>query len=75
MPSFGAEVVAFRERIGQHQAAFARTLGISVSYLNDIEHARRRPTPAICGKLAALDDGDAPERWHELGARTVGWDV
>lgn len=49
----GARVRARRERIGLRQAEVARRAGISASYLNLIEHDRRRVGPDLLPRLAA----------------------
>lgn len=49
----GARIRARRERIGLRQAEVARRAGISASYLNLIEHDRRRVGPDLLPRLAA----------------------
>lgn len=50
-----------RERAGFSKSEFARAAGISPSYVTDMEHGRRTPSPAILARMAdALDvDPDA----------------
>jgi predicted transcriptional regulator/DNA-binding XRE family transcriptional regulator len=72
----GARVRAERERLGLRQGDLARRAGISASYLNLIEHDRRRIGDALLERLAlalgveagALSDGAAQGRVDELRA-------
>ncbi len=60
----GSKLRALREARGIAQAAFARGLGISGSYLSQIEHDDRPLTPALLERLEAL----FPLEWEELAA-------
>jgi transcriptional regulator with XRE-family HTH domain len=72
----GARVRAERERLGLRQGDLARRAGISASYLNLIEHDRRRIGEGLLARLAqalgvgaeALSDGTASGRIEELRA-------
>jgi DNA-binding transcriptional regulator YiaG len=44
---FGFEIRIARLKIGQTQKEFARTLGISRSYLSDIENGRKHPSERL----------------------------
>jgi transcriptional regulator with XRE-family HTH domain len=76
---FGNHVIALRERLRLGQTALAHQLGVSQSYLCDVEKGRRNPTPHVCDKLAEADDmGIWPVRryrWHVWGAVAKGWRV
>ncbi len=54
----GARVRERRLALGLRQADVARSLGISGSYLNLIEHDRRRIGPAVLDRLAVLLEVD-----------------
>jgi predicted transcriptional regulator/transcriptional regulator with XRE-family HTH domain len=61
----GNRLRQLREERGLRQAELARELGLSSSYLNQIEHDRRPLTPAVLLRLTALlglaGDAFAPE--------------
>lgn len=64
----GARVRDLRKRLGIAQAALAHRLGVSVSYLSQIENEERPLTPPV---LIALTR-EFPEQWGELdGDRDV----
>lgn len=46
-------IIATREAMGMHAAAFARHCGLSPSALNNYEMATRRPSVDAAGKIAA----------------------
>lgn len=55
-PLTGSRIREARARAGLRQADLARSAGVSASYLNLIEHGRRRLTPDILDRMAlALD--------------------
>lgn len=72
----GSRVRAARERQGLRQADLARRAGISASYLNLIEHNRRKVAPGLLARLArelgvapgSLEDADAAGRVEEVRA-------
>lgn len=76
----GARIRQQREKLGMRQAELARLAGVSASYLNLIEHGRRRIGGklllAIAGVLdlepATLTEGEDPARLAHL--RTVARD-
>jgi len=49
-----ADVPAIRARLGLSQAAFARKLGVTRSYLCDLEKNRKTVSPAKAAKFARL---------------------
>jgi XRE family transcriptional regulator, fatty acid utilization regulator len=59
----GARVRDLRKRLGLPQAAMAERLGVSVSYLSQIENEERPLTPPV---LIALTR-EFPQEWGELG--------
>lgn len=59
----GARVRDLRKRLGLPQAAMAERLGVSVSYLSQIENEERPLTPPV---LIALTR-EFPEQWGDLG--------
>ncbi|MCP3729024.1 short-chain fatty acyl-CoA regulator family protein [Sphingomonas sp. MG17] len=59
----GARVRDLRKRLAIPQAAMAQRLGVSVSYLSQIENEERPLTPPV---LIALTR-EFPEQWGELG--------
>lgn len=56
------------------QKEFARDVGISPSYLNDLLSGGRGPNPDLCDLIANGDETLA-KRLHKLGARAVGWRI
>ncbi|MEO0359243.1 MAG: helix-turn-helix transcriptional regulator, partial [Pseudomonadota bacterium] len=52
----GARVRAKRLKIGLKQAALAQDIGISATYLNLIEHGKRRISPSVLDRLAVCLD-------------------
>lgn len=55
---FGLRVKARREELGYSQRAFAAKVGMSHSYIGDVEVGRRNVTLETVGRLAAgLDVG------------------
>ncbi len=60
----GSQVSDLRKARGLAQQALARQLGISASYLSQIEHDERPLTGPLIDRLAGL----FPLDWHELGA-------
>ncbi|MDF0489865.1 short-chain fatty acyl-CoA regulator family protein [Sphingomonas sp. H39-1-10] len=58
----GHELRALRDRLGISQAAMAARIGLSVSYLSQIESGHRPLTPRV---LAALSS-EAPAHWAPL---------
>jgi hypothetical protein len=60
----GHRVRDLRKRLGLPQAALATRLGVSVSYLSQIENEERPLTPAV---LVALSR-EFPEQWGEVGS-------
>lgn len=72
----GSRVRAARERQGLRQADLARRAGISASYLNLIEHNRRKVAPGLLARIArelgvapgSLADADAAGRVEEVRA-------
>jgi predicted transcriptional regulator/DNA-binding XRE family transcriptional regulator len=67
----GRKVRALRTRAGLSQAALAERLGISSSYLNLIEHDRRRLTAGLLVRLAQVLDLDLRSLSSGLDARLV----
>lgn len=59
----GTRVRDLRKRIALSQAAMAQRLGLSVSYLSQIENQERPLTPPVLIALAR----EFPEQWGELG--------
>ncbi len=49
-----ARGLSLRELGGRLTGGGRRPRGVSAQFLNDIEHDRRRPSPALAGELAAL---------------------
>jgi predicted transcriptional regulator/transcriptional regulator with XRE-family HTH domain len=73
----GLRLAKLRESSGFTQAALAQALGISASYLNQIERNKRPLTPSIqqrlgdvLGNIAELFDFDHPGALHEALAET-----
>ena len=60
----GAKVRDLRKRLALPQAAMAERLGVSVSYLSQIENEERPLTPPV---LIALTR-EFPEQWGDVGA-------
>jgi transcriptional regulator with XRE-family HTH domain len=52
MDSLGSYIRTFRTKRGINARDLARQLGISNSYLSDIEYDRRRPAPHLLEKIA-----------------------
>lgn len=58
------------------QQKLAKLLGISATYLSDIEAGRRKPSVAVVTKLCNLPtEGKMREFWHRAAARACGWEV
>ena len=60
----GTRLKQLRVERGTMQAAFAQQLGISTSYLSQIEHDDRPLTPALLERLQRL----FPLEWEEVAA-------
>jgi predicted transcriptional regulator/transcriptional regulator with XRE-family HTH domain len=58
----GHELRALRDRLGISQATMAARLGLSVSYLSQIESGHRPLTPRVLAALAS----EAPAHWAQL---------
>lgn len=68
---------AVRTNADMSQREFARALGYSAPYLNDIEQGRRMPSIRFIESLCAFM-GCGPEsrkEWHMLAAYEHGWQV
>ena len=63
----GARVRDLRKRLALPQAAMASRLGVSVSYLSQIENEERPLTPPV---LIALTR-EFPQLWGEVGGEDV----
>lgn len=50
--TFGSLLKAWREGEGLSQTAFAKKIGLSVQNLNDLEKARRIPSPTRASRIA-----------------------
>lgn len=50
--TFGGFLKAWRENEEMSQTAFAKKIGLSVQNLNDLEKARRIPSPARAARIA-----------------------
>ena len=50
--TFGGLLKAWREGEDMNQTAFAKTVGLSVQNLNDLEKGRRIPTPTRAARIA-----------------------
>ena len=50
--TFGGLLKAWRESEDLSQTAFAKTVGLSVQNLNDLEKGRRIPTPTRAARIA-----------------------
>ena len=59
----GARVRDLRKRLALPQAAMAQRIGVSVSYLSQIENEERPLTPPV---LIALTR-EFPEQWRDIG--------
>ena len=57
----GHELAALRSRLGLRQAAMAQRLGISASYLSQLENGERHLTPALAERLRAAFPLDWPD--------------
>ena len=75
----GLRLTRLREHAGYSQAALAKALGISASYLNQIEKNKRPLTAAIqqrlsqvLGTLGSLFDHDQPAALQQALAETAG---
>lgn len=71
-PRYGGRVRALRLRAGLTQAALARRLGVSASYLNLIERDRRPLPSDLLVRLAQALDIDVRSFAADDGARLVG---
>lgn len=74
----GLRLVRLREQRGYTQARLAQALGVSASYLNQIERNKRPLTAtvqerlrAVLGDLGTLFDGDAPAVLQEALGQTL----
>ncbi len=74
----GLRVLRLRQQHGYSQAALARELGVSPSYLNQIERNRRPLTPAVrqrlrqvLGDVSGLFDADEPAALQEALGETL----
>ena len=75
--TFADMLVEVRTNVEMSQTAFAKALGISPQYLNDLEHGRRLGSVAFVNSLCDLM-GRGPKgrkEWHMAGARSHGWEV
>ena len=63
-----------RLRGGVTQVAFAETLGISATYLCDVERGRKNPSIRFVQRLCDHDGANRLE-WHRAAARACGWEV
>lgn len=67
----GSRIRALRTARGLSQADLARIVGVSPSYLNLIEHNRRRVGPRLVGALARALDVSAEALAEDAGAALV----
>ena len=74
---FAEMLRARRRKLGWPQKRMAHELGISPSYLCDLESGRRLPSVGIVQSICwGAGCGEAGRRrWHLAGARAHGWDV
>jgi predicted transcriptional regulator/DNA-binding XRE family transcriptional regulator len=63
----GERLKALRAERGLNQAAMGKLLGISTSYLSQLEHDDRPLTPALIERLSRV----FPLDWREIGAGTT----
>lgn len=56
------------------QKDFAKMIGISPQYLNDLLAGKRGPNPDLCDRIAG-EDAKLSAALHKLGARAAGWRV
>jgi len=70
-PRIGAKIRRLRRARGQTQAALAQTLGVSSSYLNLIEHNRRKITVALLLKLSEVFGVEIRELAEDAEGRLV----
>src|SRR3546814_10247395 len=68
----GYRLRALRHERGLKQAEFAATLGISTSYLRQIEHDVRQLTPALLDRLQRYFPLDWEEVAADAGDRCAG---
>lgn len=71
-PQIGSRIKRLRRQRNLSQSDLAAALGISASYLNLIEHNRRRTTVALLLKAAAFFGVDAGELAEADGSRLSG---
>ena len=71
-PRLGGKLRALRRREGLTQAAMARELGISPSYLNLIEHDRRAVSATLLIRLAQRFDVDVKQLSSDSDAQLLG---
>jgi len=72
---FIKELKKLRSGPGWTLRGFARGLGISPSYLSDLERGNRMPSVALIEKLCELPHGPSNKTWHRIGAGCHGWNV
>ncbi len=70
-PRIGAKIRRMRRARGQTQAALAQTLGVSSSYLNLIEHNRRKITVALLLRLSEVFGVEIRELAEDAEGRLV----
>ena len=75
--SFQWMLVKIRLRGTFSQKDIAEKLGISVQYLHDLEHGRRKPSVSVVNRICHyMGRGPRGRReWHMAGARAHGWEV
>src|SRR5260370_35629832 len=67
----GVRLRRFREERGLTQAALASALGISPSYVNQLESSQRPMTASVLLKLAGVFDADPQQFSAEVADRLV----
>ena len=73
--SFQEMVLELRAGMEMTQQTFAKMIGISPQYLNDLEKGRRLPSVAVTDKICNDRGPKGRLEWHLAGARAHGWDV
>ena len=72
---FISELIMLRHQHGSTLRGFAKALGMSPTYLSDLENGKRMPSINVIEKLCHCPVGPSTKRWHLMGARAHGWDV
>jgi len=72
---FISELIMLRHQHDSTLRGFAKALGISPSYLSDLENGNRMPSVNVIEKLCHCPVGPSSKRWHLMGARAHGWKV